>query len=755
MELVEGQSLRQWLDERPRTSKEIVAAFIEAGKGLAAAHQANLVHRDFKPANVLVAKDGRILVTDFGLARSSDSGEHPPSAPPEEAIALERSDALATPLTEVGTLVGTPAYMAPEQLRGSTTDARTDQFAFCVSLYEALHGDRPFPQRDHRAREAAMRAGSLAPGAGREKVPGWIRKVLLRGLSFEPEQRYPSMDLLLEALARDPAVRRRRIAAVGIVAALSVTTLAGVRLYERMHSRRCRAEAASRVAEVWNGATREKWRAGFAATGKPFALKAVERAKRVLDRYAEKWVAASAQLCEERSSDDAQARGAREACLSIRLKEMRAVTELLSAPEPRQVTSAVRVAAGLSPAAECLNASYAATLMIRPEQLEAIGDLRADLARADGTHQGGNSRGALQLAIEVAKRAEALGNDALLADALALRADVEWHTDRREDAKRTFLDTIVVANRSPYGGSDLVRAQANLSTLYAFEFDEANALLWMRLAESTLARIDASPLLKAKVASLKGIFTAKTVADLQRSLEAARRVTSLRTEALGREHPRTIESLQGQVEALCEVSLYEEALALSDETVRLSASVLGTDTVDHQFMESYRSRLLWNVGRYEEALEVAQRSYQALQASEGRLGYYLLGVVSQDLPAALWKLGRRDEALATARDGLARSLEVKDESGEAMARYSIGLILLDANDPVGATPMLEKAVNGAGLFFAEKALAKLSLAKALVRTGKSRERATQLALEARDTFRELPGHAKDAIEVEAWLTRPQ
>src|SRR5262249_30575804 len=146
MEFIDGVTLRSWLKERARSWREIVDAFVQAGRGLAAAHAADLVHRDFKPDNALVGKDGRVRVLDFGLARAMEKIPAGPSPLALEPTAVDSGrGALSTPLTRTGTFLGTPAYMAPEQLLGGGPgDARSDQFSFCVALYEGLYGERPF-----------------------------------------------------------------------------------------------------------------------------------------------------------------------------------------------------------------------------------------------------------------------------------------------------------------------------------------------------------------------------------------------------------------------------------------------------------------------------------------------------------------------------------------------------------------------------------------------------------------------------------
>jgi serine/threonine protein kinase len=233
MEYVEGQTLSGWLTPA-RTEAEIVGIFREAARGLAAAHAAGVVHRDFKPQNVMVAGDGTVRVTDFGLARRLDAVEAGPPGLVTRGGLAPTSD---MSLTKTGELVGTPRYMAPEQLAGRPIDARSDQFSFCVALYEAIYGEHPFlapgprPAPGERNRGeldelvVALRAGVVRPRPANRRVSGWLRRVVMRGLSAAPGDRWPSMDHLIAALAGDRARQRRRplLLASAALAALAVS----------------------------------------------------------------------------------------------------------------------------------------------------------------------------------------------------------------------------------------------------------------------------------------------------------------------------------------------------------------------------------------------------------------------------------------------------------------------------------------------------------------------------------------------------
>ena len=213
MDLVEGCTLAEWLRE-PRPWREVLRVFLEAGQGLVAAHAAGLVHRDFKPANVLVGRDGRARVTDFGLACSVDE-----AVAGGGLAALEELVPGREALTRTGALLGTPLYMAPEQLLGRKVDALSDQFSFCVALHEALYGVRPFEGATVKQLAQAIQEEQVRPAGRGSQVPARVRRVVLRGLRPEPEQRFASMAALLEAARTAPPRRARLWLAASVLAA--------------------------------------------------------------------------------------------------------------------------------------------------------------------------------------------------------------------------------------------------------------------------------------------------------------------------------------------------------------------------------------------------------------------------------------------------------------------------------------------------------------------------------------------------------
>ncbi|MFO7566381.1 MAG: serine/threonine-protein kinase [Enhygromyxa sp.] len=210
MELVEGGSLREWLDASPHPWPLALELFRKIGAGLAAAHRGGLIHGDFRPSSVLLTEQLDPRIADFGVADAIDD-----SRPAKRGAARrldEAADALTAPLSPTEQRRGAWAYHAPEREPDQPADAGADQFGFCVALYEALYGERPFEGTSLRAIASAIAEGRVKQPQG-SKVPAWLRGVVLRGLAHDPRQRWPSMDALLEALEHGQKSPRRRLAA--------------------------------------------------------------------------------------------------------------------------------------------------------------------------------------------------------------------------------------------------------------------------------------------------------------------------------------------------------------------------------------------------------------------------------------------------------------------------------------------------------------------------------------------------------------
>jgi formylglycine-generating enzyme required for sulfatase activity len=251
MEFVDGQTIDAWLAAGPRSWRQILDVFLAAGRGLAAAHAAGIVHRDFKPQNVMIGRNGAVRVMDFGLARLA-GGTTTATSPAESGVEPAAIAPESSNVTRAGTVMGTPAYMAPEQFRGEQVDARSDQFSFCVALYEALHGQRPFQGEHILSLSFSVTEGEIRVPTKTTNVPAWVRRPLLRGLRPNPAERHPSMDALIEAMEDDPAHKRRR--RLGVAAMVSV--ILAILLVAWQTASRRRAATDAEIARHLEGAGR-------------------------------------------------------------------------------------------------------------------------------------------------------------------------------------------------------------------------------------------------------------------------------------------------------------------------------------------------------------------------------------------------------------------------------------------------------------------------------------------------------------------
>jgi len=359
MEYVDGGTLREWRRERPRAWPEVVDIYCRAGRGLAAAHRAGLVHRDFKPENVLVGGDGRVRVTDFGLVGTT--GDMAESTPPVDRRGRFPSAGPLSSETEPrGVVLGTPGYVAPELYRGHSAGERSDQFSFCVSLFEALYEQRPFAGENAAEVATNMIDGKLLAAPKSSDVPSWIGEVLRRGLATDPADRYPSVTDLIAVLGEDPEAarrhRRRTIAAVFGFAALAAIAVIGFTRTAAKARAPC-ADAGAKLATVWNDERRQAMRDAFEATRVPYALNTYQRVAGALDSYARGWAEMRVEACEAthvRGEQSEAALDARMWCLDRRLGELTAYVGLVSTDVDRKLVERAVGTAGALLAPCCL-----------------------------------------------------------------------------------------------------------------------------------------------------------------------------------------------------------------------------------------------------------------------------------------------------------------------------------------------------------------------------------------------------------------
>ncbi len=409
MELVRGRTLRAWLDDRPRGWREVLQRFVDAGRGIAAAHEAGIIHRDFKPENVLIAEDGRVRVADFGLANCDDATHDSP-------VPSARPRGEST-LTSTGAVVGTPVYMAPEQHAGLEVDAAADQFSFCVALHEALYGQRPFAGTSAIQVAANVLAGRYVDPPRPRRAPRWLAEVLRRGLSVERDARWPGFPALLAALERDPAVRRRR----WVGAALLVNTIAttGWALATRTDATPCDSGEA-RIGAVWNDDARVAMTEALGGSARFDAL-AGEKVVDALDRYAGDWAEAHEVTCVAHHEGEISSELLDSAmnCLQLRHAAIERFVELVRGGDPRVLARASAAAVGLPPIASCTD-RHALTMQVAPPEdpdaAMAVDRLRERLTRAEVAHDAGSIESAQAELEDIERGASALAYAPLVAE---------------------------------------------------------------------------------------------------------------------------------------------------------------------------------------------------------------------------------------------------------------------------------------------------------------------------------------------------
>ncbi|HWB74761.1 MAG TPA: serine/threonine-protein kinase [Nannocystaceae bacterium] len=483
MELVEGCDLHRWLRIEPRSWREVLEVMIAIGRGLEHVHAAGLVHRDVKPANILVGDDGRARVGDFGLARARTLAP----LPSIEGVELEPAgfDMTATECTAEGRVMGTPAYMAPEQHADASVGPSADQFAFAVVLYEALYGVRPY-RVDHKRLVAAKQAGPPLP-AHPKRAPKWVWPIVARALAPDPARRFASMGELCDALRTGG--RRRRIAAAlaaGSIVAASATWIA-------TRPDRC-ADVDRALDGVWDPATRDAVADVFAASAHPWASPAWVHAQSRLDDYAARWLELRREACELGDADPLLDR--RQLCLQSRLHGVAAVTEQLASGAPDVVEHTFELVEHLRPLAPCRDAAALASAIAAPEDPAlalAVEEARRSIAEGRASIEAGRIREAVELGAIVLAQARALDHPPLVAEALAFAGAADQRVGQHAAAVVELEDAVWLALAI---GHDEVASEAAIDLVYGVgrhAVDVDAALRWARLARAALDRRSDDP----------------------------------------------------------------------------------------------------------------------------------------------------------------------------------------------------------------------------------------------------------------------
>jgi eukaryotic-like serine/threonine-protein kinase len=610
MELVEGQTLKKWMHAPGRTWKEVLALFIAAGRGLAAAHAAGLIHRDFKPQNVLVGRDGRVFVTDFGLARSTNSAvENAPAPLPEDVPLTTDSAALWSPMTIAGSVMGTPGYMSPEQMRGVEVDERADQFSFCASLYEALYREPPFSGAKFAELRQKKELGEVRPPSKGSRVPLKLRRLVLRGLSPKPNDRFSSMGALLEALGRQQT-RTRNLFAVGIALAAVVVPTIAYRVGNEVVSRRCDSES-QRITGVWDPVTRGAVQRAFETSSRSYGRDAWTATARTLDTWTRDWASASVAACEaEQQNPRAELPRLQRACLDDRLAELTELERVLAKADAKIVSTAVAAAMSLTPLRRCAEVEWmkgAARRGMTPAQRETMRDR---LAETKALLETGHYARAVEVARGTVDSARALGGrPPILSDALNYLGKAQIFSGEMKPAVASLEEADLVAD---VNGLDWLRADIAVAMLQAKYFLEelSEGWLWADRADARIARIGGDEGLESKVLSFRGSLRVEE-GDISGSLQFLKSSLEMMRSLYGPEDPKVAVAMRDLANIEEGAGLYEEARTLAEQAASLDQRMFGKDHPATILANGIVVWTLLDVGDYDRALGLAKENLDA------------------------------------------------------------------------------------------------------------------------------------------------
>ena len=692
MEFVAGCTLGDWMRPKsgPRPWREVLAVFIEAGRGLAAAHEMGLIHRDFKPDNVMIGDDGGVRVMDFGLARSDGEKQEPVNVF-EATMEVDR-------LTKTGAILGTPAYMSLEQFRGGEVDARSDQFSFCASLFEALHGRRAFTGPTIADLVHALETSVISEPAS-TNVPTWVNRALAKGLAKDPAQRWPTMAALLDALADDPAPRRRRWAAASLIVTILGGTMWAMVATLRADAETCRG-AEQKLVGVWDDERRASVEQAILSTGLNYAPDTWGRVQTHLDAYADAWAAARTEACEatRQGEQSDQLLDLRMACLDQRREHLMATIDELEQADPQIVEGAVQLVLALPSLEPCADADALLAATPPPEDpavAEKVATLDEQLLLARAKADAGNYDDALRRVDVVVEDAVPLAYEPLLARAWlqqGILRDKTGNYDGAIAALRQALDAAVAQRML----DEAAQVTAELTFVVGQRLSKYDAgREWASHADS-FSRAVGTDELRAEYLVNLGIL-ARAEGKYAEARGLLERALALREHVFGTEHPLVADVLTHLGNLAHDEGNFVEARRHLDRALAITETVLGPEHPKVADALSALAIVAWSSGEYAEARSTNERvlaireralgpEHPAVAATLNNLGnmavsngdfvraraYFersiairekVLGSKHRSLSTSFTSLGNLDEQegkLAEARSNFERALEILD-----------------------------------------------------------------------------------------------
>jgi tetratricopeptide (TPR) repeat protein/predicted Ser/Thr protein kinase len=700
MEFVDGHTLGDWAHAENKDWREVLGVFQEAGRGLAAAHKQGLIHRDFKPDNVMIGLDGRVRVMDFGLARADDESPAPADL---EGFATGPRSALDTPLTQTGSVMGTPAYMAPEQFTGMEVTPRSDQFGFCVALFEALYGVRPFEGNTLAALAFAVTEGDLRDAPSGNKVPAWLHRVVLRGLSPKPADRFEDMLTLLVELGSGEARRRRNQVLIWTAGAGAIVASAlGVQhLDELQRIQSCELDGAQ-ISQIWGDGPREKLRQGIMATGRSFAATTADRSIAYFDAQARGIQEAQTEVClntRVRGKWNEDLLGRATWCLDERRMQLESLAAELSQADEKSIQKAIRASSSFAELASCSDELRLQQTPAPPEDENEVRTVRKALSKAAALSSAGKYPEALTVAQETLARAEALSWPALTADCRWQVGALLEHTGEYKAAAESLEAAYFEAAK--FGSYELAAESATklVSVVGSRLADIDGGKRWGRHADLALVALRAAPdsLRRIRLESAQGVLH-NEAGEYEEAKANQERALAAREKLLGPDHPsvaQALGSLGNVYETLGEHELAKEA---ASRALGIYERALGPDHPHVAGMANNLAMAHDARGEYAEAVAAYERALgiweEALGPEHPNVGGVLnnLGMVHDVMGAsdkamlaykralAIWEkaFGPDHPNVALPLNNLGALHEARGEYAEALAKYQRALSIWTA-----------------------------------------------------------------------------
>lgn len=740
MELVDGQDLQGWLGQ-PRSWSEIIEVFTGAGRGLAEAHAVGLLHRDFKPANVLLGSDGRPRVTDFGLARGATSmgslerGRTQNHDGPFSGAELV--DSVEGDLTAAGMVMGTPAYMAPEQHLAKELDERADQYAFCVSLRAALLGELPFRGTLGGVGIAKLKGPPPWPRAS--KVPRGIMAAIDRGMAPKAVDRWPTMGALLAALEHDEGRRRR----AGVLIAAFVTGGAALALVGPSPSSSVApcSGAREQLSTVWDPTRRVEIEHAVQSTQAAFADKVWAETAPALDAYAEGWVSMYTEACEAtnvRRDQSAAVMDLRMSCLQRARGQLRALTNVLADADPGVLARAHELLEGLPGLERCADVEALQAEVAPPEDpavAAAVERAREHLAEVVVLEQAGKPREARVRLDEIARETAAIDYAPLRVELmrsrgrthqalgeyaeaeLALREAVQsglasgqWQVawdaavslsyavgqgqGRHRDAMAYLTVALGLSQRPGFSKGDEASSRIAMGTTLRLlgELDAAEAEVRRALAlQQEDAGGDAPRVALTHNNLANTLYARGKYAEASAEHDIARQMY---IETLGPRHPEVAMSLSNGAGVLVALGRNDEAAQALREALDIRLESLGPEHPETAASRNNLAVVLIREGAYDEAAPELRKVIEIYLRTIGP-NHPRMGGARTNLANVLMHQGKLDEAeseLAAAIESVTSSAGPKHLS-VADAWDILGVIHLERGQPVEAAAAVEAALS--------------------------------------------------------------